>query len=101
VFDTSSRSSGTTTACSRRQRRHGPTGRHRDAVFEALEAGIKTIVIVTTHPRRDVAMMVELADQKGALIGPTASPDRPGVAKMGGIGGPRRTLRRLPARFGR
>ena len=33
--------------------------------MEALDAGIKTIVIVTERiPRRDVAMMVELADTR-------------------------------------
>src|ERR671935_2524959 len=38
----------------------------RDAVFEALEAGIKTIVIVTERiPRGEVAQMVELAKLKG------------------------------------
>ncbi len=49
-----------------------PPAGTRDAVFEALHAGIKTIVIVTERiPRRDVAMMVELADAKGArIIGP-------------------------------
>src|ERR1035438_4124021 len=46
-----------------------PPAGTRDAVFEALHAGIKTIVIVTERiPRRDVAMMVELADAKGARI---------------------------------
>ena len=35
----------------------------KDAVFEAIENGIKLIVIVTERiPRRDVAEMVELAD---------------------------------------
>ena len=35
----------------------------KDAVFEAIENGIKLIVIVTERiPRRDVAQMVELAD---------------------------------------
>ena len=38
----------------------------KDAVFEALEHGIKLIVIVTERiPRRDVAQMVELADAEG------------------------------------
>jgi succinyl-CoA synthetase alpha subunit len=65
----------------------------KDAVFEALEAGIKLIVIVTERiPRRDVAQMCELADQKGArIIGPNClGLVVPGVAKMGGIGGPAR-----------
>ena len=39
----------------------------RDAVFEAIENGIKLIVIVTERiPRRDVAQMVELAALRGA-----------------------------------
>jgi succinyl-CoA synthetase alpha subunit len=65
----------------------------KDAVFEALEAGIKLIVIVTERiPRRDVAQMCELADMKGArIIGPNClGLVVPGVAKMGGIGGPAR-----------
>ena len=63
----------------------------QDAVFEALENGIKTIVIVTENvPRRQVAQMVELANMRGArIIGPNClgiiSPEE---AKMGGVGGP-------------
>jgi succinyl-CoA synthetase alpha subunit len=63
----------------------------KDAVFEAIEAGIKLIVIVTERiPRFDVAQMVELAGLRGArIIGPNClGIIRPGVAKMGGIGGP-------------
>jgi succinyl-CoA synthetase alpha subunit len=63
----------------------------RDAVFEAIEAGIKLIVIVTERiPRYDVAQMVELSKLRGArIIGPNClGIIRPGVAKMGGIGGP-------------
>jgi succinyl-CoA synthetase alpha subunit len=63
----------------------------RDAVFEAIEAGIRLIVIVTERiPRYDVAQMVELAALRGArIIGPNClGVIRPGVAKMGGIGGP-------------
>jgi succinyl-CoA synthetase alpha subunit len=54
-----------------------PPAGTRDAVFEALH---------------DVAMMVELADAKGArIIGPNClGVIVPGVAKMGGIGGPAR-----------
>src|SRR5205807_929160 len=65
----------------------------KDAVFEAIEAGIKLIVIVTERiPRYDVAQMVELAKLRGArIIGPNClGIIRPGVAKMGGIGGPAR-----------
>jgi succinyl-CoA synthetase alpha subunit len=63
----------------------------KDAVFEAIEAGVKLVVIVTERiPRRDVAQMVELADMRGArIIGPNClGIVVPGVAKMGGIGGP-------------
>src|SRR5437667_8983463 len=63
----------------------------KDAVFEALEHQIKLIVIVTERlPRRDVAQMVELADQKQArIIGPNClGVIVPDVIKMGGIGGP-------------
>jgi succinyl-CoA synthetase alpha subunit len=63
----------------------------KDAVFEAIENGIKLIVVVTERiPRRDVAQMVELANLRGArIIGPNClGLISPGVAKMGGIGGP-------------
>jgi succinyl-CoA synthetase alpha subunit len=69
----------------------------RDAVFEAIEAGVKLIVIVTERiPRYDVAQMVELAELRGArIIGPNClGIIRPGVAKMGGIGGPARDARK-------
>ena len=63
----------------------------RDAVFEAIENGIKLIVIVTENiPRRQVAQMVELATMRGVrIIGPNClGIISPGEAKMGGIGGP-------------
>jgi succinyl-CoA synthetase alpha subunit len=63
----------------------------KDAVFEAIENGIKLIVIVTERiPRRDVAEMCELAQMRGArIIGPNClGIIAPGVSKMGGIGGP-------------
>src|SRR5881409_783276 len=69
----------------------------RDAVFEAIEAGVKLIVIVTERiPRAEVAQMVELATLRGArIIGPNClgvlSPDE---AKMGGLGGPAVNVRR-------
>ena len=41
----------------------------KDAVFEALENGVKLVVIVTERiPRRDVAEMVELANERVARI---------------------------------
>jgi succinyl-CoA synthetase alpha subunit len=69
----------------------------RDAVLEAIEAGVKLIVIVTERiPRGEVAQMVELARLRGArIIGPNClgilSPDE---AKMGGLGGPAVNVRR-------
>jgi succinyl-CoA synthetase alpha subunit len=69
----------------------------RDAVFEAIEAGVKLIVVVTERiPRAEVAQMVELATLRGArIIGPNClgvlSPDE---AKVGGLGGPAVNVRR-------
>jgi succinyl-CoA synthetase alpha subunit len=63
----------------------------KDAVFEAIENGVKLAVIVTERiPRRDVAEMVELANLRGArIIGPNClGIIVPDVIKMGGIGGP-------------
>ena len=63
----------------------------KDAVLEAIENGIKLIVVVTERiPRRDVAQMVELANMHGArIIGPNClGLIVPEVCKMGGIGGP-------------
>jgi succinyl-CoA synthetase alpha subunit len=62
-----------------------------DAVLEALENGIKLVVIVTERiPRGDVAQMVEVASERGArIIGPNClGLIVPDVIKMGGIGGP-------------
>src|SRR5690242_14317471 len=69
----------------------------RDAVFEAIEAGVKLVVVVTERiPRGEVAQMVELARLRGArIIGPNClgilSPEE---AKMGGLGGPAVNVRR-------
>ena len=69
----------------------------RDAVFEAIDAGVKLIVIVTERiPRAEVAQMVEFAKLRGArIIGPNClgvlSPDE---AKVGGLGGPAVNVRR-------
>jgi len=68
-----------------------PPGFTRDAVFEAVENGVKLVVVVTENvPRKEVAQMVELAALRGArIIGPNClgiiSPDE---TKMGGVGGP-------------
>jgi succinyl-CoA synthetase alpha subunit len=72
----------------------------KDAVFEAIEAGIKLIVIVTERiPRRDVAEMVELASFRDArIIGPNClGLIVPEVCKMGGIGGPAKDARKAYA----
>jgi succinyl-CoA synthetase alpha subunit len=62
----------------------------RDAAFEAIENGIKLLVIVTENiPRFEVAQMVELATLRGArIIGPNCLGIlSPGEAKIGGLGG--------------
>jgi len=68
----------------------------KDAVLEAIENGVKLVVIVTERiPRRDVAQMVELAALRGArIIGPNClGIIVPGMIKMGGIGGPAKNAR--------
>jgi succinyl-CoA synthetase alpha subunit len=62
----------------------------RDAVFEALEAGIGLVVVITERiPRFEVAQMVEYAKLTGArIIGPNClGVLSPGEAKVGGLGG--------------
>ena len=79
--------------------KHGATGSvltvppafTRDAVFEAIDNGIKLLVIVTERiPRFEVAQMIEFAKMHDArIIGPNClgliTPEK---CKMGGIGGP-------------
>jgi succinyl-CoA synthetase alpha subunit len=63
----------------------------KDAVLEAISNEVNLVVIVTERiPRRDVAEMVELANERGArIIGPNClGIIVPDVIKMGGIGGP-------------
>jgi succinyl-CoA synthetase alpha subunit len=63
----------------------------RDAAFEAIENGIKIIVIVTERlPRYEMAQVLELARLRGTMvIGPNClGVISPGKSKMGGIGGP-------------
>jgi len=62
-----------------------------DAAFEAIDAGIKLIVIITEGiPRRDAAAVVEYADLKGArVIGPNClGIIIPDVCRFGSLGGP-------------
>jgi succinyl-CoA synthetase alpha subunit len=78
-----------------------PPGFTRDAVFEAIENGIRLIVIVTENiPRQEVAQMVELAALRGArIIGPNClGLIAPGECKMGGIGGPAANTRQAYSR---
>ena len=68
-----------------------------DAILEAIEAGVKLIVVVTERiPRGEVARAVEYAAQQGArIIGPNClGIISPGKSKMGGIGGAADATRR-------
>ena len=68
-----------------------------DAVFEAIEAGIKLVIVVTERiPRKQVAQFVEYADQQGArIIGPNClGVISPGKARVGGVGGAAESTRR-------
>jgi succinyl-CoA synthetase alpha subunit len=63
----------------------------RDAAFEAIENGIKLMVIVTERvPRGEISQVLELARMRGTrVIGPNClGMISPGKSKMGGIGGP-------------
>ncbi len=67
-----------------------PAGFAKDAAFEAIDAGIKLLVIVTERiPRGEVAQVVEFAAMNGArVIGPNCLGIlSPGEAKVGGLGG--------------
>lgn len=67
-----------------------PPAAIRDAAFEAIENGIKLLVIVTERiPRLEVAQIVELASRHGArLIGPNClGVLSPGKTRVGGMGG--------------
>jgi succinyl-CoA synthetase alpha subunit len=62
-----------------------------DASYEAIDAGIKLIVIITEGiPRRDAAAIVEYADMHGArVIGPNClGIIIPDVCRFGSLGGP-------------
>ncbi|MBI1885910.1 MAG: CoA-binding protein [Chloroflexi bacterium] len=69
----------------------------RDAALEALDNGIKLLVIVTERiPRGEVAQVLEYARLQGArVIGPNClGIISPGKSKMGGIGGPAEDTRK-------
>jgi succinyl-CoA synthetase alpha subunit len=62
-----------------------------DAAFEAIDAGIKLLVIITEGiPRKDAAAVVEYADLHGArVIGPNClGVIVPDVCRFGSLGGP-------------
>ncbi len=62
-----------------------------DAAFEAIDAGIKLLVIITEGiPRRDAAAVIEYADLHGArVIGPNClGLIVPDVCRFGSLGGP-------------
>lgn len=68
-----------------------PVAFAKDAAFEAIENGIKLLVVITERlPRKDVAQILELARSKGArIIGPnTMGLISPGKSKIGAVGGP-------------
>jgi succinyl-CoA synthetase alpha subunit len=69
----------------------------RDAAFEALENGIKLMVVVTERiPRGEVAQILEIARmQEARVIGPNClGIISPGKSKMGGVGGPAEDTRK-------
>jgi succinyl-CoA synthetase alpha subunit len=76
-----------------------------DAVFEAIEAGIPLVVVVTERiPRKQVAQFVEYAQQQGTrIIGPNClGVISPGKTRVGGIGGAAESTERAfhPGRIG-
>ncbi|MBI2907694.1 MAG: CoA-binding protein [Chloroflexi bacterium] len=68
-----------------------PVAFARDAAFEAIENGIKLVVVITERlPRKDVCQILELARMRGTrIIGPnTMGLISPGKSKIGAVGGP-------------
>ncbi len=68
-----------------------PLGFAPDAAFEAIDAGIKLIVIITEGiPRRDASAIIEYASQHGVrVIGPNClGIIVPDVCRFGSLGGP-------------
>ena len=62
-----------------------------DAAYEAIDAGIKLLVIITEGvPRKDATQIVEYANRHGArLIGPNClGVIAPDVCRFGSLGGP-------------
>jgi succinyl-CoA synthetase alpha subunit len=76
-----------------------------DAVFEAIDAWIKLIIVVTERiPRKQVAQFVEYAQQQDVrIIGPNClGVISPGRTRVGGVGGSAEATRRafVPGRIG-
>jgi succinyl-CoA synthetase alpha subunit len=74
-----------------------PPGFAADAVLEAIEAGIKLVIIVTERiPRKQVAQFVEYAQMHGTrIIGPNClGVISPGKSRVGGVGGAAESTRR-------
>lgn len=70
----------------------------RDAVLEAIDAGIKLVNVFTERvPRGDVVDMIGFARQRGArIVGPNSlGIVSPGRGKLGAIGGPADETRRV------
>jgi succinyl-CoA synthetase alpha subunit len=82
-----------------------PPGFAADAVFEAIDAGIKLVIVVTERiPRKQVAQFVEYAQQEGTrIIGPNClGVISPGRTRVGGVGGAAESTRRAfkPGKIG-
>ncbi|MBI2918827.1 MAG: CoA-binding protein [Chloroflexi bacterium] len=63
----------------------------KDAAFEAIDSGVKLLLIVTERlPRKDVAQILEFARMKGTrVVGPNSMGlIAPGKTKLGSVGGP-------------
>jgi succinyl-CoA synthetase alpha subunit len=74
-----------------------PPAAVREAALEALEHGLRLLVIVTERiPRRDVAEVIAWARHRGArIIGPNSLGILlPGKVKIGMVGGPAQDVRR-------
>ncbi|MCL5943042.1 MAG: succinate--CoA ligase subunit alpha [Actinobacteria bacterium] len=69
----------------------------KDAAFEAIENGIRLLLIVTERvPRRDVIEVIDLCRLRGArLIGPNSlGVISPGKSRLGMVGGPAQDVRK-------
>lgn len=75
----------------------------KDAVLEAIDAGIKLILMVPEFvPRHDMAELVAIAREKNVrIVGPNSNGlISPGKSKLGGIGGDRAGYIYVPGKIG-